>query len=213
VQSAGILRVQTTCPSCRGAGSVIHDPCQGCGGSGYATEVVKRRIAVPAGVDDGMKVRIPGEGNPSPSGGPPGDCYCFVSVRPHPLFHREGPHLICSIPITYSQATLGATLEVPTLDGRRDLPIPAGTQAKEVFRLPRLGVPDVRNRGASGDLLVQVELEVPKKLSERQEELLRELAEEEHANVSEHRKSFFEKVRDFFIPDDLPQPTGSEKEV
>ena len=117
MQSAGILRVQTTCPTLPGAGSVVTDPCDDCRGRGYVQERVKRDVAIPAGVDDGMRVRLAGEGEPSPDGGPPGDCYCFVTVRKHKLFQRDGTHLILQMPITYSQAALGATIEVPTLDG------------------------------------------------------------------------------------------------
>ena len=109
-----------------------------------------------------MRVRITGEGEPSPNGGPPGDCYCFITVLAHPLFERDGQHLICRVPITYSQAALGTTLEVPTLDGRGELEVPAGTQSGEVFRLGGQGMPDPRRRGL-GDLLVQVVIEVPKK--------------------------------------------------
>ena len=109
----------------------------------------------PAGVDDQMRIRLAGEGEPSPNGGPPGDCYCFIHVEEHPLFHRDGQNLIVRLPISYSQAALGATVEVPTLDGREPLPIPRGTQSGDVFRLRGQGMPDPRRRG-KGDLLVEV---------------------------------------------------------
>jgi molecular chaperone DnaJ len=125
-------------------------------------------------------------------------------VRQHPLFHRDGQHLICQVPITFSQAALGASIEVPTLDGREELKIPAGTQPGDVFKLRGRGMPDLRQR-SRGDLIVQVNLEVPKTLTERQEELLRELAETEQAHVSPHRKSFFEKLKDYFLPDEERQ--------
>ncbi|MEX0712533.1 MAG: DnaJ C-terminal domain-containing protein, partial [Pirellulales bacterium] len=159
----------------------------------------EREVRIPAGVDSDTRLRLSGEGNPSPDGGPPGDCYCFITVREHPLFEREGQHLICRLPLSYSQAALGAKIEVPTLDGREPLEIPAGTQPGEVFKLRGRGMPDPRARGR-GDLLVQVNVDIPKNLTLRQEELLRELAEEERVNVSPHRKSFFEKLRDYFIP-------------
>lgn len=200
IQTAGILRVQTTCPSCRGAGSTVKDPCESCRGEGFVLRKVRREVVIPAGVDDQMRVRLPGEGDPDPQGGPAGDCYCFVSVREHTLFERNGQHLLCHVPITYSQAALGAKIQVPTLEGPEELEVPAGTQTNEIFRLRGRGLPDPRRRGSLGDLLVQVGIEVPKSLSERQEELLRELAELEHAAVSEHRKSFFEKLRDYFVP-------------
>lgn len=205
VQSSGIFRVQTTCPACHGAGTVIKVPCPTCGGGAAMRKKVQREVRIPPGVDCQTSLRLTGEGNPSPTGGPPGDCYCVITVREHPLFHREGQHLVCQVPITYSQAALGATLEVPTLEGRDELHIPPGTQTGEVFRLRGRGMPDPRHRG-KGDLLVQLSIEVPKNLTRRQEELLRELAEEEQANVSPHRKSFFERLRDYFIPDEERAP-------
>ena len=201
VQQAGILHVQTTCPSCRGAGHRITDPCLACRGKGHITHRVQLDVAIPAGVEDGMRVRLAGEGEPSPSGGPPGDCYCFIVVREHPLFQRDGPNLILRLPITYTQAVLGATVEVPTLQGRDELRIPVGTRPQEVFRMHGRGLPDARGRGV-GDLLVQVYLDVPKKVTRRQEELLRELAELEQAHVSPHRKSFLEKLREYFVTTD-----------
>ena len=158
---------------------------------------VKLDIAIPAGVDDGMRVRLTGEGEPSPDGGPRGDCYCFVTIRPHRLFQREGDHLLLRLPVTYSQAALGATIEVPTLTGRAELQIPAGTQSAELFRLRGRGMPNPRG-GGLGDLVVQVYIEVPKKLTPRQEELLRELADVENSHVSPQRKSFLEKLTELF---------------
>ena len=146
-------------------------------------------IAIPPGIDDGMRVRLPGEGEPSPDGGPSGDCYCFVTVREHRLFERDGRHLILRLPMTYTQAALGATIEVPTLNGPRNLAIPPGTQPGEVFRIRSEGVVDPRG-GAPGDLLVQTFLEIPKKLSTEQESLLRDLAELEHTDVTPHRQTF-----------------------
>jgi molecular chaperone DnaJ len=161
-------------------------------------ERVRKEVPIPPGVDTGNRVRVRGEGEPSPQGGPPGDCYCFVRIQEHPLFHRDGAHLLLEVPITYAQAALGATLEVPTLDGRDELTIPPSTQPGDMFRLRRRGMPDVRGRGV-GDLVVRVNIEVPKRVSKRQEELLRQLAEEEQSNVSPHRKSFLEKLADYFL--------------
>jgi molecular chaperone DnaJ len=199
VQSTGIFSLQTTCPSCHGAGSVVRHPCDACGGAGYVPKRVTRKVNIPAGVDDQTQLRLQGEGEPSPDGGPPGDCYCFIRVTEHPLFQRQGQHLVCQIPISYPQAALGATLEVPTLDGREKLEIPGGTQSGDVFTLKGRGMPDPRYRGR-GDLLVQVHVEVPKKLSAEHEETLRKLAEIENAQVSPKRKSFFEKVKEYFHP-------------
>jgi len=201
VQSAGILRVQTTCPSCRGSGSVISDPCAGCRGKGFVARARKIDVAIPAGVDSGMQVRVPGEGEPSPDGGPPGDCYCFIVVREHSLFERDGEHLILRLPMTYPQAALGAEVQVPTLDGTTDLTIPPGTQSGDVFRIHGRGLADPRH-GGKGDMLVQAFIEVPKKLPAEQETLLRQLAELEHSQVSPHRKSFLEKLKDYFVAGD-----------
>jgi molecular chaperone DnaJ len=197
VQSAGILRVQTTCPTCQGAGSVITDPCETCRGRGQVPERTKLDVTIPAGVDDGMRVRLAGYGGPSPDGGPPGDAYCFVAVKKHRLFQRDGTHLILQMPITYSQAALGATIEVPTLAGPHNLVIPPGSQSGEVFRIRGRGMPDIRG-GSPGDLHVQTYIEVPKKLTPSQERLLRELAEVERTEVSPHRKTFLERLREYF---------------
>ena len=197
VQSAGILRVQTTCPSCQGSGSTITEPCEKCRGRAYVSERVKQEVKIPPGIDDGMQVRIRGEGEPSPDGGPAGDLYCHVQVRKHRLFQRDGNNLILQMPISYTQAALGSKLEIPTLQGKHELPIGAGTQSGDVFRIRGRGMPDPRGSGP-GDLLVQTHIEVPKKISAEQEKLLRELAEIEQAHVSPHRKSFFEKIKEYF---------------
>ncbi len=197
LQSAGILRVQTTCPHCGGRGQSIPYPCNDCRGRGYVAKQVSLEVAVPAGVDDGTRVRIRGEGEPSPDGGPPGDCYCFIDVMPHPIFHRDGQNLIIQLPIAYTQAALGADIEVPTLDGPESLHVPRGTQSGEVFRIANRGMPDPHGR-RPGDLLVQTNIETPKKVAGRQEELLRELAELEHKNVSPQRKSFLDKIKEYF---------------
>lgn len=204
VQSAGILRVQTTCPACRGQGRVITDPCETCHGEGQTRERVTLTVSIPAGVDDGMRVRIRGEGEPSPNGGPAGDCYCFVSIKPHRIFHREGSDLLLRLPITYPQAALGATLHVPTLDGPEELDIDKGTQTGAVYRMRGHGMPHPHGQ-RKGDLLVETFIEVPKKLSTRQEELLRELAEIENKDVTPHRKSFLEKLKDYFTHHDETQ--------
>lgn len=199
LQSAGILRMQSTCSYCQGSGSVISDPCLDCRGTGQVREPVTLNVSIPAGVDDGMRVRIRGEGEPSPNGGPAGDCYCFVRVQPHKIFRREGEHLLIRFPISYPQAALGADIEVPTLEGPHDMNLEPGTQSGDVFRIRGGGVPDPQT-GRVGDLLVEVFIETPKKLEPRQEELLRELAELEQTHVSPHRKSFLEKIKDYFSP-------------
>jgi molecular chaperone DnaJ len=204
IQSAGIVRIQTTCPSCHGEGSVIKQPCTACRGSGQVLKKVVTEVEIPAGVDDEMRVRIAGQGEPSPNGGPPGDCYCFISVLPHPLFERDGRHLICRVPITYAQAALGTTLEVPTLEGRGELVVPSGTQSGQVFRLTGKGMPDPRRRGL-GDLIVQVLIEVPKKVSKEEETLLRNLAELENKHVAPERKGFFDRLKQYFTAEENAQ--------
>ena len=200
VQQAGIVRMQTTCPACHGEGSSVSTPCKPCRGSGHVLKKVQADVDIPAGVDSGMQIRMTGQGEPSPSGGPPGDCYCVVAVLAHPLFEREGQHLVCRVPITYSQAVLGATLEAPTLAGLRELKVPPGTQSGEVFRLRGQGLRDPRVSGV-GDLLVQVRIEVPKKVTPEEQSLLRQLADIEHKNVAPERKGFFEKVKEYFTQD------------
>ena len=197
LQSAGILRVQTTCPVCRGAGKIIVDPCTDCRGAGQNVRKVELEVSIPAGVDDGMRVRIGGEGEPSGNGGPNGDCYVFISIRRHKLFHRDGQNLILQMPISYTQAALGAEIEVPTLDGRGKLKITRGTQSGEVFKLAGKGMPNPKG-GLTGDLLVQTFIETPKKISTEQEELLRKLAELEQIEVLPERKNFLKRITDYF---------------
>ncbi len=204
IQSAGILRVQTACPHCSGTGQQISQPCADCRGSGLQNKKAELTVSIPAGVDDGIRLRVQGEGEASPDGGPVGDCYVFINVRPHELFKRDGSHLILQLPISYSQAALGAEIEVPTLVGPENLQVSPGSQNGDVFTIRGRGVVDHRT-GRPGDLLVQVFIEVPKKLSNGQERLLRELAELDHESVLPHRKSFLEKLRTFFDSDTQPQ--------
>ena len=197
VQSQGFFRVQTTCPSCRGEGQVIRDKCETCRGSGHTAKNDTIEVKVPPGIDDGMQLCLRGEGEAGTHGGPAGDLYVDIRIGKHPIFDRQDNDLFCFIPITYTQATLGSDLEVPTLVGPHNLTIPAGTQPGKQFHLRGKGMPDVHG-GRTGDIVVEVQVEVPTKLNERQEELLRELAELEHKHVSPHRKSFFESVKDYF---------------
>ncbi|MFO0919175.1 MAG: molecular chaperone DnaJ [Planctomycetaceae bacterium] len=199
VQSQGFFRIQTTCPACRGAGSIIREKCPTCHGGKVKTVHVTLDVKVPAGVDNEMQLCLRGEGDPGDSGGPNGDLYIDIRVKKHPLFQRDGRHLVCEVPITFAQAALGAELEIPVLSGKHLLTIPTGTQAGEVFRLRGFGMPDPQG-GSRGDMLVHVQIEVPKKLTKKQEELLRQLAELDAKHVSPHRKSFFESVKKFFTP-------------
>ena len=203
VQASGFFSLQTPCPSCRGSGRVIREVCPSCRGNGYVPRRVSRKVEIPPGVDNGTQLRLSGEGEPSTSGGPPGDCYCAIHVKEHPLFRRDGRDLVCQVPITYTQATLGAPIKVPTLNGPEQVDVPPGTQPGEVFTLRGRGMPDVRYHGR-GDLHVQIMVEVPRRLSDRHEQLLRELAEIENADVSPKRKSFFEKIKNLFHVEETP---------
>ena len=210
IQSAGVFRLQTTCPSCRGVGTMIREKCPDCAGEGLTAEHVERRVTSPAGVDRDVRVRLAGEGEPGGNGGPPGDCYCVIEIEEHPFLSREGRDLHCEVPITFSQAALGATVDVPTLDGAKPLAIARGTQAGDVIRVKGLGMPEVRGRGI-GDLHVHVHVEVPKTLSPKAEQLLRDLAAEEQKAVSPKRSSFFSRLSDSFQPKDATEKPRDEK--
>ncbi|MDO5554953.1 MAG: molecular chaperone DnaJ [Planctomycetia bacterium] len=200
-QSAGFFAMQTMCPKCKGRGKTIAEPCPECRGVGLVSKEVVREIRIPAGVDSGTRLRMQGEGDQSPTGGPNGDCYIFIQVKPHPLFHRDGQNLVCQVPIGYAQAALGAQIEVPTLDGPEKIKIPAGTQNGDVIRLRGRGMPTPR-RNMAGDLLIAVYIEVPKKLRPEHEKLLRQLAEIEGGSTLPEQASFCSKlkswVQDFF---------------
>jgi molecular chaperone DnaJ len=176
VQAQMFLRIRTVCPACGGAGQVITDPCVDCTGSGRVRVTDKMTVTVPAGVDTGLQLRLVGKGNAGDPGAPPGDLYVSLRVRSHEFFRRDGPHVLCTLPCSYAQVCLGAELMVPTVDGETMLQIPAGTSSGKVFTLPRLGAPRLDGRGR-GDQVVQVVVSVPTELSEREEVLLRELAE------------------------------------
>ena len=196
--SQGIFSLQTTCPACQGDGQIIRDKCGTCRGAGRMPRSVTLDVKIPAGIDSGMRLCLRGEGESGSRGGPRGDLYVDIHVRDHPLFRREGPHLVCHVPITFSQAALGATIDIPVLEGRHPLPVPAGTQPGHVFRIRGGGMRDPHGGRGVGDLLVEVEVEVPRKLGDDQEELLRQLAEIEQKNVSPHRKSFLDTLKDWF---------------
>lgn len=189
--------VATECPSCQGSGQVIRDKCSDCRGNRTRPKMVTKTVEIPAGVDNGNRMNVRGEGDAGLGGGPRGDLVIDIRVKDHSLFQREGDHLTCKVPVSYSQAVLGAEIEIPVLAGRHQLKIPAGTQPGEIIRLRGLGMPDVHG-GARGDMFVQVQLEVPKKVTGDHEKLIRDLAELEHAAVMPHRKSFFEKVKTLF---------------
>ncbi len=207
VQSRGFFQVATTCPACGGEGSRITDPCGTCRGAGRVPQTVTLPLSIPPGIDSGMWIQVRNQGEPGDPGAPRGNLRIQILVRPHTFFERKGNDLFCQVPISFPQAALGAEIEVPTLDGTERLAVPRGTQSGEILKLKGRGMPDVNGRGR-GDELVEVVVETPRHLSPRQEELLRELAEYEHENVSARRKGFFEKLRDYFTEETEAEEDG-----
>ncbi len=204
----GFFSIQQTCPTCGGSGEVIEHPCEACHGAGRVETQKTLSIKIPAGVDTGDRLRHAGEGGPGEQGGPAGDLYVLIEVKPHPIFQRQDADLLCDMPISFVTAALGGEIEVPTLDGRIALKIPAETQTGKVFRLRGKGVQPVRG-GAKGDLLVTVHVETPVKLTNEQRELLlafeRSLIGEQGGEIpAQHRpreRSWLDSVKSFF--DDL----------
>ena len=200
-RSGGFAIIRTTCPRCSGTGTVIVEPCPQCRGKGRVHTEVEIPVRVPAGVEHGTRLRIAGEGE-TVADGPPGDLYCDVFVRDHPVFERNGADLYCEVPITYTVAALGGIVEVPALEGEAlELRVERGTQSGEVLRLRGRGVPHARG-GGRGDLLVRTLIETPGKLTARQEELLRELAGIEDAHVTERRKGWLDKIKEYLSNSD-----------
>jgi molecular chaperone DnaJ len=210
IQTQGFFRIQQTCRGCGGSGAIITDPCSNCNGHGRVQVRRSVEVSIPAGVDTGTAVRISGEGEAGDPGAPRGDLYCIVRIKDHPLFHRDGANLICQVLITFSQAALGSEIEVPTLDGPLRHTLKRGAQSGDVLRIGGRGMPALRS-GRRGDLLVQVVIETPRSLSKRQEELFRELAELEQKHVSPERRSFLDKLREFFAGNDRHKE-GAESE-
>ncbi len=190
-----------SCPECNGRGRVVSTPCDTCHGSGRQRKQRVLQIRIPAGIRDGQVVRAPGEGEPGRSGTHRGDLHVYVSVKAHPMLHRRGDDLVCNVPISFCQATLGGNVEVPTLDGTQTVDIPAGTQYGDVITLRGKGMPNLRT-GQRGQEHVQVFIEVPRKLTARQRELLEELAELDHEQITPQRKGFFEKLKELFVPEE-----------
>lgn len=196
----GFFSIQQTCPQCSGSGQIISDPCRECGGRGTVADQKTLNVRIPAGVDNGDRIRLSGEGEPGEQGGPPGDLYVEISVRPHTIFTRDGADLRCEIPLGITTAALGGELEVPTLNGRVTLRIPAGTQSGKVFRVRGKGVKPVRG-GTPGDLLCRVAVETPVNLTKQQKKLLEELAETLEKGGEHHSprgSSWVDSVKSFF---------------
>jgi molecular chaperone DnaJ len=195
IQSQGFFRIAVTCPICRGAGRVIPTPCHECHGRGKTRQIRELKVRVPAGVDDGSRLRLRGEGEPGQHGGPPGDLYVMLRVEPDKIFERQGQNLVLRVDVTFVQAALGHKLEVPTLEGQEMMDIPKGTQSGEVFSLRGLGLP-VPGTSRSGDLLVEVTVVTPKNLTKKQEELLREFEKLDEQKPMKKVKNFFRKAKE-----------------
>ena len=203
VQARGFFQVATTCPACGGEGVRISDPCGHCRGAGRVASSARLPIDVPPGVESGMW-QLRNQGELGDIGGQRGNLRIQIVVNKHPFFERRRNDLICQVPISFAQAALGAVIEVPTLDGPEDIDVPRGTQSGETLRIKGRGMPDIGGR-TRGDEIVEVNVETPRHLTARQEELLREFAEIEHLQVSPRRKSFFEKLRDYFTEEVEPE--------
>ena len=196
-QSGGWMTTVRTCPTCGGTGKVIQEKCSSCGGSGRTRVRRTATVKVPAGIDNGQTIIMNGQGEPGLRGGPSGDLYINVIVRPHKLFKRDGYDLHLDLPISFTQAALGAEIDVPTLDGSVKYKIPEGTQTDTEFRIRGAGIQQLRS-SSKGDLVIHVRVEIPKRLTEKQRELLRQFDETTTGKEYDQRKGFFDKVKELF---------------
>ena len=199
--SQGFFSVQQTCPKCHGTGQHIPNPCKKCNGQGKVKSQKTLEVTIPAGIEDGMRIRNSGKGEPGVNGGPAGDLYVEIHIKRHNVFEREGTDLHCTIPLAFTKAALGGEIEVPTLHGKASMNIPEGTQTGQRFRLRGKGMPHVRSASTVGDLYVHVELEVPVKLSAEQKQLIEQLEESLNSNRDKHNpkaQGWFDKVKGFF---------------
>jgi molecular chaperone DnaJ len=198
VYQQSFLSIRRTCSTCGGAGQVIRNPCSQCRGQGYQQVQHKLKVNIPAGVDDGTRVRMTNEGQPGANGGPHGDLYVFLKVRPHSFFERHESDLHCTIPVNFAQAALGSELDVPTLDQPYRLKIPEGTQTGAQFRLRHKGVP-LLNGGGRGDLYIHVVVKTPARLTREQRKLMEQLRDTLPVDNAPTEKGLFEKVKDYFL--------------
>lgn len=195
--SQGFFAMVTTCAACSGRGTIIKSPCPTCAAKGRVEKSARITVTIPAGVDDGNQLRLANEGEAGPGGAPRGDLYIVLRIKEHDFFSRQDNDLVCEIPLSFSQAVLGAEIEVPTIDGTAKLRIPAGTQTNQVFRMRNLGMPiGTRNRESRGDQYVRVILATPRKLTDRQRDLLKEFAEIEGETVNKDQRSLFDRFSD-----------------
>jgi molecular chaperone DnaJ len=197
VLQQGFFRVSRPCDVCAGTGEIVRERCAECHGQGRLEGQQTIKVRIPAGVEDGTRLRLAGEGEAGIWGGPPGDLYVVISIKPHDLFERDGPDLHCSVPITMVQAALGAEIDAPTLEGKVKLTIPQGTQSGKVLRLRSKGLPTLR-ASSRGDQLLHIFVETPTRLNKEQRELLERFAEKTDVRVSPAYKGFLDKLRDFF---------------
>ena len=195
-QQQGFFTLERTCPSCRGQGEIISDPCQSCSGQGRVEKPQTLSVTIPAGVDTGTRIRLSGKGEAGMRGGAPGDLYIFVDVRHHNIFSRDGNNLYTSVPLPMTTAALGGTIDVPTISGKMArLSIEAGTQSGRKFRMRGKGMPALRGAG-SGDQIVEIQVETPTKLTDKQKELLQEF--QEAGDVSPAAKGWYDKIKGLF---------------
>jgi len=194
----GFFTIERTCPACQGRGEIINDPCDACSGSGRVVKERTLSVSIPAGVEDGTKIRLAGEGEAGMRGGPAGDLYIFLSIKPHEFFQRDGADIFCRVPISMTTAALGGQIDVPTIDGEKTrVKVPEGTESGKQFRLKGKGMPVLRSK-VTGDMYIQVEVETPKNLSRKQRELLESFERESNGETSPHSAGFFTKVKEFF---------------
>lgn len=196
--SQGFFTIERTCPACQGRGETIDDPCHACSGAGRIVKERTLSVNIPAGVEDGTRIRLAGEGEAGLRGGPAGDLYIFLSIKPDEFFQRDGADLFCKVPIAMTTAALGGQIDVPTVDGSMTrVKIPEGSETGKQFRLKGKGMPVLRSK-VTGDMYIQVEVETPKNLTRRQRELLEEFEKESHKETSPQSAGFFTRVKEFF---------------
>src|SRR6266702_765624 len=197
VSSRGFFHISQTCPRCHGAGEIIEKPCQKCRGEGRVEKLNRVKLKIPAGIREGTRLRSLGNGEAGISGGPPGDLYVVIHIKEHRVFQREGDDLYCEVPIPFSIAALGGEIDVPTLEGKAHLKVPAGTQSGQIFKLRAKGIVNVNGRG-QGDLFARLIVEVPSRLNAEQRQRLEEFAALCGEENTPMRKSFFERAKEFF---------------
>ncbi|MGK2922300.1 MAG: molecular chaperone DnaJ, partial [Methyloceanibacter sp.] len=196
--SQGFFTIERTCPACQGRGEMIETPCPSCNGAGRVIRERTLSVTIPVGVEDGTRIRLAGEGEAGVRGGPPGDLYIFLSIKPHEFFQRDGADLFCRVPIAMTTAALGGQIEVPTIDGGRSrVKVPEGSESGKQFRLKAKGMPVLRSK-QQGDLYIQVEVETPKNLSRKQRDLLKAFEEASNPDTSPASAGFFAQVKEFF---------------